>query len=143
MPCKKHLTTRRGKNLLTRDYIIKALELVEAEINILHLRIKYPQQFIKPTSDFKSPLFWSTSHKAIELSEILCGLELDGAILTSNGGPASFAMIINCFELFLNVKLGNPQDTKRAVFRRKINVTKYLDKLRHTLRKHIEEVVDR
>lgn len=143
MPCKGPYTTRRGKNLLTRDYIIKALELVESEIVILNLQIKFPRQFIKQNAGFKSPLFWSKSHKAIELSEILCGMELDGVILTSSGEPASFAMIINCFELFFNVKLGNPQDTKRAVFSRKINVTKYLDKLHHTLRKHIKEEIDR
>lgn len=143
MPCKKHLTTRRGKNLLTRDYIIKALELVESEIVILNLQIKFPRQFIKQNAGFKSPLFWSKSHKAIELSEILCGMELDGVILTSSGEPASFAMIIRCFNMFLNTNMGDPHNTKQAIFMRKINLTKYIDKLRHALRKHREEVIDR
>lgn len=104
------------------------------------MQIQHPQYFIADDSTFKSPLFWNSKHPKIELSELLCALEIFGSILTADGSKVSFTLIVKCFEEFLNVKLGDPQDIKRAVFRRKINMTKYLDALRHNLINNIDKI---
>lgn len=95
--------------------------------------MQYPPYFTTPNSLPKSPLFWNRKHPKIELSELLCALEIFGSILTADGSKASFTLIVRCFEEFFNVKLGDPQEIKRAVFRRKINVAKHLQALCQTV----------
>lgn len=109
-------------------------------MELLHLQMRHPQYFTTHDSSLKSPLFWNNKHPKIGLSELLCTLEIFGSILTADGSKVSFTLIVKCFEEFLNVKLGDPQDIKRAVFRRKINMTKYLDALRHNLINNIDKI---
>lgn len=76
----------------------------------------------------------------IELNEILCGIEKMGRIVTVDGTKASLTLIVKSVEEFLNIKLGDPQEIKRAVFRRKINITKFTDAIRNTLLKYSKEL---
>ena len=54
-------------------------------------------------------------------------------IILSDGREAPFYLVIQLFEQFLNVKLGNPGDIKRRVLERKKDRTKFTEVIFHTL----------
>lgn len=102
--------------------------------------MQHPCSFIREKPSLKSPIFWNKTHRKIGLNELLCSLEQEGSFITSDGSKASFPLIVKSFEEFLNVKLGDPQEIKRSIYRRKTNVTKYLDTLRHALINYVDKI---
>lgn len=117
-----------------------AIRLIDNEIELMHLKMQYPNYFSTQESSFKSPLFWKKDHPKIELNEILCGMEKTGRIVTVDGAKASLTLIVKSAEEFLNIKLGDPQEIKRAVFRRKISITKFTDAIRNALLNYSKEL---
>ena len=93
-----------------------------------------PQHFISEPAP-QSPLHWSKKYHAVDLSEILCSFDLMSPrpIILSDGREAPFYLVIQLFEQFLNVKLGNPGDIKRRVLERKKDRTKFTEVIFHTL----------
>lgn len=115
-------------------FINQAIEFIQAETELLYYRLEHPQHFISEPV-LQSPLHWSKKYHAVNLSEILCSFDLMSPrpIILSDGREAPFYLVIQHFEQFLNVKLGNPGDIKRRVLERKKDRTKFTEVIFHTL----------
>ena len=115
-------------------FINQAIEFIRTEIELLYYRLEHPQHFISEPAP-QSPLYWSKKYHAVDLSEILCSFDLMNPrpIILSDGREAPFYLVIQHFEQFLNIKLGNPGDIKRRVLERKKDRTKFTEAIFHTL----------
>lgn len=115
-------------------FINQAIEFIRTETDLLYYRLEHPQHFISEPVP-QSPLHWSKKYHAVDLSEILCSFDLMSPrpIILSDGREAPFYLVIQLFEQFLNVKLGNPGDIKRRVLERKKDRTKFTEVIFHTL----------
>lgn len=114
-------------------YVSLAIRFIKSEIETFHLVLKHPQLSASEHNTTLSPLFWSKDFAAIALSENLCAYSFMGAIETSDGKKAPFSLIVEHFEKYLNIKLGNPDDIKRRVLGRKIKLTDFSDSMRHSI----------
>ena len=118
----------RGKNAPKNLYIHKALSLIDAELELLNLKIIHPEQFNSPVStEFKSDLYVIPKSKdlgIIGIAEIVLGLFLQGEITGKNGKPVSEACLARGFEQLFNLKFGT---------RKPYNLTKTLDALRNAI----------
>lgn len=130
---KEAVETRLPKPII--NYIIEAEQFINAEIKIIYCIFQYPEHFIMDNAPITSPLHWSKKYHAVDLSEILCSFDLMSPrpIILSDGREAPFYLVIQHFEQFLNVKLGNPGDIKRRVLERKKDRTKFTKVIFHTL----------
>lgn len=127
-----------GGNTLKNLYIHKALSLIDAELELLNLKITHPEQFNSPVStEFKSDLYVIPKSKdlgIIGIAEIVLGLFLQGEITGKNGKPVSEACLARGFEQLFNLKFGSIYDKIGEVFTRKpYNLTKTLDALRNAI----------
>lgn len=127
-----------GGNTLKNLYIHKALSLIDAELELLNLKIIHPEQFNSPVStEFKSDLYVIPKSKdlgIIGIAEIVLGLFLQGEITGKNGKPVSEACLARGFEQLFNLKFGSIYDKIGEVFTRKpYNLTKTLDALRNAI----------
>ena len=115
-------------------FINQAIEFIRTETELLYYRLEHPQYFISGSVP-QSPHYWSKKYHAVNLSEILCSFDLMSPrpIILSDGREAPFYLVIQHFEQFLNVKLGNPGDIKRRVLERKKDRTKFTEVIFHTL----------
>ena len=97
----------RGKNAPKNLYIHKALSLIDAELELLNLKITHPEQFNSPVStEFKSDLYVIPKSKdlgIIGIAEIVLGLFLQGEITGKNGKPVSEACLARGFEQLFNL----------------------------------------
>lgn len=128
----------RGKNALKNLYIHKALPLIDAELELLNLKIKHPEQFNSPVStEFKSDLYVIPKSKdlgIIGIAEIALGLFLQGEITGKDRKPVSEACLARGFEQLFNLKFGSIYDKVDEIFNRKTyNLTKTLDALRNAI----------
>ena len=115
-------------------FILKALEFIRLEKELLYYRLEHPQYFISESAP-QSPLYWSKEHSAISVSEILCGLDrmTPKPLLLADGTAAPFNLVVRVFEDTLHVKLGDPTDVKRRVLERKKDRTKFTEALLYSL----------
>ena len=114
------------------------MAFVIAELDLLNLKIEYPEQFRKPTqSSFKSDLYIIPKSRGlgiIGLAEIVIGLHLSGEIKGSDGKPLPLISLSRTFEMMFNVDFGSIYDQQEKIFTRKpFNRTKTLDFLRFLL----------
>ncbi len=118
-----------------------AQKFLEAEQTLFYYKIRYPDRFVSVKDPISSPLFWSKKYYAIDLSEILFGMELlnPRPIVVSNGSDASFALVVRIFEKVLNVNLGDPYELKRSIINRKKNRAKFTDAIRYALENYEEK----
>lgn len=119
-------------------YIHKALSLIDAELQLLNLKINYPEQFKSSiTTEFKSDLYVIPKSKdlgIIGIAEIVLALFLQGQIVGKDGKPVSEARLARGFEQLFNLKFGSIYDKVDEIFNRKpYNLTKTLDALRNTI----------
>ena len=121
-------------------FILKALEFIRLEKELLYYRLEHPRLFISDPVP-KSSLYWSKQYHAIDLSEILCTFDLMNAnpLVLVNGRAARFNTVIREFEQFLHVKLGEPSDIKRRVLDRKRDRSKFVEIMLHTLNEEDNE----
>lgn len=121
-------------------FILKALELIRLEKELLYYRLEHPRLFISDPVP-KSSLYWSKQYHAIDLSEILCTFDLmnPNPLVLVNGRAAPFNTVIREFEQFLHVKLGEPSDIKRRVLDRKRDRSKFVEIMLHTLNEEDNE----
>ena len=121
-------------------FIIKALEFIRLEKELLYYRLEHPRLFISDPVP-KSSLYWSKQYHAIDLSEILCTFDLmnPNPLVLVNGRAAPFNTVIREFEQFLHVKLGEPSDIKRRVLDRKRDRSKFVEIMLHTLNEEDNE----
>ena len=121
-------------------FILKALEFIRLEKELLYYRLEHPRLFISDPVP-KSSLYWSKQYNAIDLSEILCTFDLmnPNPLVLVNGRAAPFNTVIREFEQFLHVKLGEPSDIKRRVLDRKRDRSKFVEIMLHTLNEEDNE----
>ena len=121
-------------------FILKALEFIRLEKELLYYRLEHPRLFISDPVP-KSSLYWSKQYHAIDLSEILCTFDLmnPNPLVLVNLRAAPFNTVIREFEQFLHVKLGEPSDIKRRVLDRKRDRSKFVEIMLHTLNEEDNE----
>ena len=121
-------------------FILKALEFIRLEKELLYYRLEHPRLFISDPVP-KSSLYWSKQYHAIDLSEILCTFDLmnPNPLVLVNGRAAPFNTVIREFEQFLHVKLGEPSDIKRRILDRKRDRSKFVEIMLHTLNEEDNE----
>ena len=121
-------------------FILKALEFIRLEKELLYYRLEHPRLFISDPVP-KSSLYWSKQYHAIDLSEILCTFDLmnPNPLVLVNGRAAPFNTVIREFEQFLHVKLGEPSDIKRRALDRKRDRSKFVEIMLHTLNEEDNE----
>ena len=121
-------------------FILKALEFIRLEKELLYYRLEHPRLFISDPVP-KSSLYWSKQYHAIDLSEILCTFDLmnPNPLVLVNGRAAPFNTVIREFEQFSHVKLGEPSDIKRRVLDRKRDRSKFVEIMLHTLNEEDNE----
>ena len=121
-------------------FILKALEFIRLEKELLYYRLEHPRLFISDPVP-KSSLYWSKQYHAIDLSEILCTFDLmnPNPLVLVNGRAAPFNTVIREFEQILHVKLGEPSDIKRRVLDRKRDRSKFVEIMLHTLNEEDNE----
>lgn len=121
-------------------FILKALEFIRLEKELLYYRLEHPRLFISDPVP-KSSLYWSKQYHAIDLSAILCTFDLmnPNPLVLVNGRAAPFNTVIREFEQFLHVKLGEPSDIKRRVLDRKRDRSKFVEIMLHTLNEEDNE----
>lgn len=117
--------------------IDEAIGLVNTEIRILNMRIKYPIQFQNRKNNFPpSPLYLTDETYLIEIMELVSGLFLSQRVVTHTGKESPLTEIGRAFEHLFNIKLGDIHKKHESVIKRKPSkVTEFLD----TLRKAITE----
>ena len=115
----------------------EAIGLVNTEIRILNMRIKYPIQFQNRKNSFPpSPLYLTDETYRIEIMELVSGLFLSKRVVTHTGTESPLTEIGKAFEYLFNIKLGDVHKKHESVIKRKPSkVTDFLD----TLRKAITE----
>ena len=115
-------------------FILKALEFIRLEKELLYYRLEHPRLFISDPVP-KSSLYWSKQYHAIDLSEILCTFDLmnPNPLVLVNGRAAPFNTVIREFEL------GEPSDIKRRVLDRKRDRSKFVEIMLHTLNEEDNE----
>ena len=133
-----YLFTGRGENVLKFAYLQKTLAFVNSELELLNLRIRYPEQFCQPDQQtFKSDLYIlpkSFDLGIVALAEIVIALFLSKKVFQRNGKPAHLNQIADVFEKMFNSNFGSIYDQQEKVFDRKpFNRTKALDFLRNLI----------
>lgn len=115
--------------------IDEAIGLVDTEIRILNMRIKYPVQFQSRKDKFPlSPLYLTNETYLVEIMELVSGMFLSKRVVTHNGTESPLTEIGRTFEYLFNIKLGNIHKKHENVICRKANKrTEFLNILRKAI----------
>lgn len=113
----------------------EAIEVINTEIRILNMRIKYPIQFQNRKNSFPlSPLYLTDETNLVEIMEMVSGLFLSKRVVTNNGTESPLTEIGRAFEYLFNIKLGDVHKKHESVIKRKPSkVTEFLDTLRKAI----------
>lgn len=113
----------------------EAIEVINTEIRILNMRIKYPIQFQNRKNSFPlSPLYLTDETNLVEIMEMVSGLFLSKRVVTHNGTESPLTEIGRAFEYLFNIKLGDVHKKHESVIKRKPSkVTEFLDTLRKAI----------
>ncbi|MCZ2537923.1 RteC domain-containing protein [Bacteroides fragilis] len=124
----------RGKNALLL-LVDEAIEVINTEIRILNMRIKYPIQFQNRKNSFPlSPLYLTDETNLVEIMEMVSGLFLSKRVVTHNGTESPLTEIGRAFEYLFNIKLGDVHKKHESVIKRKPSkLTEFLDTLRKAI----------
>lgn len=134
---KRHLFTGRGENALKKLFLQKTLAIINSELELLNLKIQYPNPFQNRKNNYPlSPLYLTDETYLIEIMEMVSGLFLSKRVVTHTGTESPLTEIGRAFEHLFNIKLGDIHKKHESVIKRKPSkVTEFLD----TLRKAIAE----
>ena len=121
--------------------IDEAIGLVNTEIRILNMRIKYPIQFQNRKNNFSpSPLYLTDETYLVEIMELVSGIFLSKRVVTHNGTESPLTDIGRAFEYLFNIKLGDIHKKHENVICRKANKrTEFLDILRKAITEESEK----
>lgn len=119
-------------------FICKALSYLNSELELLNLKIRYPEQFRSSHQQtFVSDLYILPKSKdlgIVALAEIVIALFFSKKVFQRNGKPAHLIQIAQAFEKMFNCSFGSIYDQQEQVFIRKpFNRTKALDFLRNLI----------
>ena len=117
--------------------IDEAIGLLNNEMRIIKLRIKYPEQFQQHANKlFISPLYLADKTTFINIMEIVSGLFLSQRIIYQNGSPADLTDSGKGFEWLFNIKLSDYHQKHMDVIKRKpTKLTEFLSELVTLIRK--------
>lgn len=115
--------------------IDEAIGLVNTEIRILNMRIKYPVQFQNRKGKFPpSPLYLTDATNLVEIMELVSGLFLSERVVSHNGTKSPLTEIGRAFEYLFNIKFGDIHKKHESVICRQANKRiEFLDMLRKTI----------
>lgn len=113
----------------------EAIEVINTEIRILNMRIKYPIQFQNRKNSFPpSPLYLTDETYLVEIMELVSGIFLSKRVVTHNGKESPLTEIGRTFEWLFNIKLGDVHKKHESVISRKPSkITNFLDMLRKAI----------
>lgn len=116
-------------------FLQKTLAIINAELNLLDLRIKHPEPFQQQKERTSiSPLYLTTETYLVEIMEIVSGLFLSKRIVTHTGAESPLTEIGRAFEHLFNIKLGDIHKKHESVIKRRtFKVTEFLDTLRKAI----------
>ncbi|GAB6124273.1 hypothetical protein [Dysgonomonas termitidis] len=128
----------KGKNALEFAYHKKALSLINAELELLNLKIRYPEQFEQfELQTFQSDLYILPKSKdlgIVALAKIVIALFFSKKVFQRNSKPGHLNQIADAFEKIFNCCFGSIYDHQEKVFDRKpFNRMKALDFLRNLI----------
>lgn len=119
--------------------IDEAIGLLNNEMRIIKLRIKYPEQFQQHAKLFLSPLHLTDKTSLINIMEIVSGLFLSKRIIYQNGKPVHLTDLGKAFGWLFNIKLGDYHQKYMDVIKRKpTKLTEFLNELANLIRKEHE-----
>lgn len=120
--------------------IDEAIGLLNNEMRIIKLRIKYPEQFQQHANKlFLSPLHLADKTSLINIMEIVSGLFLSQRIIYQNGKPVHLTDLGKAFEWLFNIKLGDYHQKYMDVIKRKpTKLSEFLNELANLIRKEHE-----
>lgn len=100
-------------------------------MELLNLRIKYPEKFQKPiVENWKSPVYLANEVTHTAIMEIINGLFYLNQMRTINGHPSTFSDVVRVFENGFNFKFAKRYQTEEYVFKRKLSkITEQLEKM--------------
>ena len=134
----------RGKNALQKLFLHKVLAFINAEIELLNLKIQYPELFhpINPTI-LKSSLSVIPKFQNLGImgmTEILSALMLLGGIIDKEEKQPSIIAFSEVFEQAFGFSFKGIYDRQNELFKRKpYNLTKTLDALKAVLIKEYKK----
>ena len=120
--------------------IDEAIGLLNNEMRIIKLRIKYPEQF-QQHGNFRVRFSLHLTDKTnlINIMEIVSGLFLSKRIIYQNGKPVHLTDLGKAFEWLFNIKLGDYHQKYMDVIKRKpTKLTEFLNELANLIRKEHE-----
>lgn len=132
---KRHLFMGRGENALKKLFLQKTLAIINSELELLNLKIQYPNLFQNRKNNYPlSPLYLTDETYLIEIMEMVSGLFLSKRVVTHNGTESPLTEIGRAFEHLFNIKLGDIHKKHESVIKRKPSkVTEFLDILRKAI----------
>ena len=123
---------RISESLLT-DYMVRTLFLIDMEVRLLHLRLRYPHSDILAETKSESPLYLSKELTVTDLAELLYALHLIRTFRKNNDSKAEFSVVARTFGKLLHVRIKNVESWKNYTINRKIRPTGFLDRLKSAL----------
>lgn len=141
---KQHLFTGRGKNALKKLFSQKAAAIINAELELLSLRIQYPELFHSvaiPTFESSLSVIPKFPNLGIMgMTEILSALMLLGGITDNTGKKPTIIAFSDIFEQAFGFSFNGIYDRQSELFKRKpCNLTKTLDALKAVLNKEYKK----
>ena len=121
--------------------IDEAIGLLNNEMRIIKLRIKYPEQFQQHANKlFISPLHLADKTSLVNIMEIVSGLFLSKRVIYQNGNPIHLTDLGKAFEWLFNIKIGDCYQKHEDVIKRKPGkLTEFLNGLAELIRKEHEK----
>ena len=119
------------------QFIDEAIGIINTEIYIIRLRIKYPEQFRTHfNTQPLSPLYLADKTNLIDIMEMVSGLFLSKDIVYKNGKPAYLVDLSKGFEWLFNIKIGDYYQKHEDVIKRKPGkLTEFLNGLADLIKK--------
>lgn len=114
-------------------YCLKALEVLNKEIEILMLKIEHPRFAAASKMPASSPLYMNDNYHLTDLVEIIVALYELNFCKTADNTPAKLAMFTKTFEWAFNVNLKSYDSLRHSAISRKLRPTSFLDKMREVL----------
>lgn len=123
------------------QFIDEAIGIINTEIYIIRLRIKYPEQFrTHSNTQPLSPLYLADKTTLINIMEMVSGLFLSKDIVYQNGKPAYLVDLAKAFEWLFNIKISDCHQKHEDVIKRKPGkITEFLNGLAELIRKEHEK----
>lgn len=118
---------------LITDYMVRTLFLIDMEVRLLHLRLRYPQSGIVPEVKIESPLYLSKELTVTDLVELLYALHLIGAFRKKRRFTDRVLGRYPHFRRGAAYPDKELERFKNAAVNRKIRLTGFLDQLKAAL----------